>query len=291
MTHVRYILIMEARLALARATTIAIRYAAIRRQGRDRDAVLDRWKNGKLQEEIAVIDYDTVRIRIFPLLATSYALHYSGKATARIYLEHRDNVDQRADFSLMSELHLTTSALKSMCTELAADGIEKCRRAMGGHGFGGPSGFINLNNDYLSRPTVEGDNWMITQQVARGLIKLAKETLENNSQRSGATKSLVGQTLKKYLATKDAPAHHGVLKDDNQMVQVFGRRVAYLVCALLRHRSVQIPANDCQKIFKAYEAHEVQKRPWNSLLVQFHQLSRGSYPPRFISTDHHRESS
>ena len=29
------------------------------------------------------------------------------------------------------------------------------------------------------------------------------------------------------------------------------------------------------KSFKAYEEREVQKKPWNSLLVQFHQLSRG----------------
>jgi acyl-CoA oxidase len=29
---------------------------------------------------------------------------------------------------------------------------------MGGHGFGGSSGRIQLNNDCLSKPTVEGDN-------------------------------------------------------------------------------------------------------------------------------------
>jgi acyl-CoA oxidase len=230
MTHVRYILIMEARLALARAVTIAIRYAAIRRQGRDRDA-LDQstGKFSSASQETAVIDYNTVRIRLFPLLATTYALHYSGKATARVYLEHRRNVDQKGDFSLMSELHLTTSALKSMCTELAADGIEKCRRAMGGHGFGGPSGFINLNNDYLSRPTVEGDNWMITQQVARGLIKIAKATLENPETQGT---SLVEASLKEYLREKDVPARHEMLKDDSSIVQAFARRAAHLVSAI-----------------------------------------------------------
>jgi acyl-CoA oxidase len=124
-----------------------------------------------------------------------------------------------------------------MCTELAADGIEKCRRAMGGHGFGGPSGFINLNNDYLSRPTVEGDNWMITQQVARGLIKIVKESLENSQSEMQDT-SLTADTLKRYLAQKDdAPVHHVSLEDDNDIVEAFGRRAASLVCALSRHPS------------------------------------------------------
>jgi acyl-CoA oxidase len=276
MTHVRYILIMEARLALARAVTIAIRYAAIRRQGRDRD-VLDQ-SNGKFSsasQEITVIDYNTVRIRLFPLLATTYALHYSGKATARVYLEHRRNVDQEGDFSLMSELHLTTSALKSMCTELAADGIEKCRRAMGGHGFGGPSGFINLNNDYLSRPTVEGDNWMITQQVARGLIKIAKATLENPETQDFSRGSVAERILERKGCTRTARNAE--------------RRQWYRpsLCETCRS-SGKCHSGICgwflsgiAKIFKAYEAREVQKRPCNSLLVQFHQLSRGSpSPPR-----------
>ena len=41
-----------------------------------------------------------------------------------------------------------SSGLKNLCTMLTADGTEFNRRAMGGNGFGGGSGLIQLNNDY-----------------------------------------------------------------------------------------------------------------------------------------------
>jgi len=87
-----------------------------------------------------------------------------------LYTRTRADIS-KGDFSRLAELHSQSSGLKSLCTDYAANGIETCRRALGGHGFGGGSGLIQLNSDYLSKPTVEGDNWMITQQTASYLIK------------------------------------------------------------------------------------------------------------------------
>ncbi|KAK4923001.1 hypothetical protein LTR66_016558 [Elasticomyces elasticus] len=78
LTYVRAQIIMHARLVLARACTIAVRYTSIRRQFADRDA------KGK-SEEVAVLNYPTVQIRILPLLATTYALHYTGEAMYNLY--------------------------------------------------------------------------------------------------------------------------------------------------------------------------------------------------------------
>jgi acyl-CoA oxidase len=50
-------------------------------------------------------------------------------------------------FSQLAELHGTSSGLKSLCTTLAANGIETYRRAMGGHGFGGSGGLVEINNE------------------------------------------------------------------------------------------------------------------------------------------------
>lgn len=47
--------------------------------------------------------------------------------------------------------------MNSLVTDLAANSMEICRRAMGGHGFGGGEELIQLNNDYLSKPAVEGE--------------------------------------------------------------------------------------------------------------------------------------
>lgn len=210
---------MHARLVLARAVTVAVRYTSIRRQFRDRDA---EDTNGP---EVAVLDYPTVQIRILPLLATAFALHYSGEAMNDLYQRTRKTVEG-GDFSALADLHSTSSGLKSLCTTLAADGIETCRRAMGGHGFGGYSGLVQLNSDYLSKPTVEGDNWMITQQVAAYLIK--KTTAAVNHPDSPAVDG-TDKILKQYLQSRQKSAESDVLSNDQAIVDAFQRRMADMV--------------------------------------------------------------
>ncbi|KAL3469712.1 acyl-CoA dehydrogenase/oxidase, partial [Aspergillus californicus] len=163
LTYMRSKMIQHARLVLARAVTVAVRYTAIRQQFADRDGGAD-------SPEVPVLNYPTVQIRILPLLATTFALHYTGLAMQNIYTDTRARIES-GDFTSLAYMHSMSSGLKSLCTTLAANGIETCRRAMGGHGYGGGSGLIQLNNDYLAKPTVEGDNWMITQQTAAYMIK------------------------------------------------------------------------------------------------------------------------
>ena len=139
LTYVRANIVMHARLILARAVTIAVRYCSIRRQFKDRDAL-----DSASIPETVVLDYPTVMIRVLPLLATTFALHYTGEAMHQLYQQSRERIE-RGDFGALAELHSTSSGLKSLCTSYAADGIEICRRAMGGHGFGGGSGLVQIN--------------------------------------------------------------------------------------------------------------------------------------------------
>jgi len=212
---------MHARLVLARAVTVAIRYTAIRRQFRDRDG------NGT-GPEMSVLDYPTVQIRLLPLLATAFALHYSGAAIGTFYQQTRKNVNA-GDFSALADLHSTSSGLKSLCTTLTADGIETCRRALGGHGFGGASGLVQIENDYSAKPTVEGDNWMITQQVASYLIKKTGSAIKSgpNSEATDVT----DKALKDYLRARTSSdvTSFDVLSSDKAIVDAFQRRAAYLV--------------------------------------------------------------
>lgn len=116
LTNVRAHIVMQARLILARAVTIAVRYTSIRRQFRDRDST------NAADPEVVVLDYPTVAIRILPLLATTFALHYTGEAMYNLYTESRKNIE-KGNFRPLAELHSTSSGLKSLCTTLAADGI------------------------------------------------------------------------------------------------------------------------------------------------------------------------
>lgn len=237
---------MNARLVLARAVTIAIRYLSIRRQFRDRDSVDD---SGP---EVSVLDYSTVQIRVLPLLATTFALHYSGVAMRELYVRTRSANALDGDRAQLAELHSTSAGLKSLATELAANGIETCRRAMGGHGYGGGTGLVQINADYLSKPTVEGDNWMITQQVARFLIRKVADLTKG---RSGQPESAIDQQLRAYNRRPGEGRPLENLDDLDGIVQAFERRLSWLA-------------------FEAFDARELRKCKWNDLLIDFHKLSR-----------------
>ncbi|KAF2018105.1 acyl-CoA oxidase [Aaosphaeria arxii CBS 175.79] len=258
LTFVRGQIIMHARLILARAVTIAVRYCSIRRQFKDRDST------SPADEELKVLDYPTVQIRILPLLATTFALHYTGEMMYNLYHKTRQTIE-KGDFGMLAELHSASSGLKSLCTMLAADGIETCRRAMGGHGFGGGSGLVGTNADYLSKPTVEGDNWMITQQVASYLIKKMTHAVANLD---APPKDPTDELFQFYLKNRahripQTVAHDGEY-DDQAIVDVFQWRAADLS-------------------YRAYHARVVEKKPWTKLMIQLHNLSR-AYSEQILVT-------
>ncbi|KAJ5539722.1 hypothetical protein N7513_008054 [Penicillium frequentans] len=256
LTYVRAQIVHHARLVLARAVTVAVRYTAVRRQFTDRDS------NGT-GPEMSVLDYPTVQIRILPLLATTFALHYTGLAMRRVYENARQDVE-RGDFRSLAHMHSMSSGLKSLCTMLAADGVETCRRALGGHGFGGGSGLIELNNDYLSKPTVEGDNWMITQQVASYLIKKMTAAVEApDTPGADETETRFKQYIQNRGGVSRQPGYR-VLESDQEIAKAFELRATALA-------------------YDAYEQRVVKKRSWNSLLVQLHKLSKAQSQSILVS--------
>jgi acyl-CoA oxidase len=177
---------------------------------------------------MSVLDYPTVQIRILPLVATAFALHYTGLSMQNVYQATREDIEG-GDFRSLAHMHSMSSGLKSLCTMLAADGIETCRRAMGGHGFGGGSGLIQLNNDYLSKPTVEGDNWMITQQVAAYLIKKMTAAVESiNTPSTDETDARFKEFIRVKRHAGSTPPIS--LSNDQDIVKSFELRATALVC-------------------------------------------------------------
>lgn len=193
----------------------------------------------------------TVQIRILPLLATAFALHYTGSAMQALYQRTRADIS-KGDFSRLAELHSQSSGLKSLCTDYAANGIETCRRALGGHGFGGGSGLIQLNSDYLSKPTVEGDNWMITQQTASYLIKRMAAAEAGK----GEPIDEVERSSREYLAAKNQLSSEDfrVLRSDADIVSAFKRRSRYLT-------------------YVAHAQRNKENKSWNDLLLLLRKVS------------------
>jgi acyl-CoA oxidase len=145
LTWVRSTIVLQSGATLARGVTIATRYAAVRRQFQDRDT---KSAGGENQ----VLDYTMVQFRLLPLLAATFALHFTGKAMMSLYQENQQKMLQTADVAasakrgagpeetqagsdLLADLHATSCGLKALGSTTAAEGLEVCRRACGGHGY------------------------------------------------------------------------------------------------------------------------------------------------------------
>ncbi|KAL8746215.1 MAG: hypothetical protein Q9190_001734 [Brigantiaea leucoxantha] len=260
LTWVRSTIVLQSGSVLARGVTIATRYAAIRRQFQDRDA--------KEQDvgETQVLNYTMVQIRILPLLAATFALHFTGRGMMALYEENQRKTFADAgklattergpsaeelfpSTDLLADLHATSCGLKALASTIAAEGLEVCRRACGGHGYSSFSGIGSWYSDYLPTVTWEGDNFLLCQQVARYLLKSARAVLQN--------KGLDNDTciiLKNFLDRRDMGAAFDVLGRDEYIVAAFAWRASFLTFEALRHR-------------------DEDKESWNSLLVDFWRLS------------------
>jgi acyl-CoA oxidase len=203
MMQVRAHICNEAGKNLAMACTIVIRYSAVRRQGYDDGNDESNNKNNNKKKataalphnttnnpmtphrhELQILDYKQQQHRIFPLLAASYCFYFTGKIILQRLHDMEYKLIQNTNNTTavtkveVTDIHASSSALKSYTTTITADGIEDCRKACGGHGFLQCSGLPELLTTYLQNPTVEGDNHMLPQQVIKVLLKLV-EAVQN----------------------------------------------------------------------------------------------------------------
>ncbi|KKZ61749.1 acyl-CoA oxidase [[Emmonsia] crescens] len=247
MTWVRSTIVLQSGKVLARGVTIATRYCSIRRQFQDRDAI------DKKSGENQVINYKMVQIRLLPLLAATFALHFTGRRMMDMYEENQRQMasggSAKAGALLLADLHATSCGLKALGSTTAAEGLEICRSACGGHGYSSYSGIGTWYADYLPTITWEGDNYMLTQQVARYLLKSARTVLADNAPDNDTCR-----ILKNYLRRRDMGAAFDILDNDVDIVDAFAWRTAHLT-------------------FEALKQRDVEKRSWNSLLVDFWRLS------------------
>ncbi|KAI1422735.1 hypothetical protein F5Y12DRAFT_717078 [Xylaria sp. FL1777] len=263
LTYIRSMIVLQSGSTLARGVTIATRYCAVRRQFQDRDT-----PEGTLGEN-QVLDYTMVQYRILPLLAASYALHFTGRTMVNLYNANQKRMGRAQDArsggeakrspgpeqlnsssDLLADLHAVSCALKAFASTTAAEGLEVCRRACGGHGYSAFSGIGSWYADYLPTVTWEGDNYMLTQQVARYLLKSARAVIAGKT----ADANGITRVFQHFIQRRDLGAAFDVLDNDQDLVDAFAWRVAFLTFEALKHR-------------------DEDKQSWNSLLVDFWRLS------------------
>jgi acyl-CoA oxidase len=140
------------------ALEIAVRYGDVRRQ----------FAAPGEPREVVVNDYLAHQRTLLPALATTYALHF-----AQEELVSRMHDVQRAavlDETAQRELESRAAGLKAVSTWHATRTIQACREACGGAGYLQENRLPTLKADTDVFTTFEGDNTVLLQLVAKGLL-------------------------------------------------------------------------------------------------------------------------
>ena len=161
------------------AITIAVKYALQRRQF---------GSPGSGTEEL-LLDYGQHQRRLLPLLARTYALHFAQERVAadlhRVFnVGEGDDEDTVAadDEHARRALEARAAGTKALGTWHASRTIQECREACGGAGYMSVNRFDALRADTDVFTTFEGDNTILLQLVAKGLLTDYKDSFEDMDQ-------------------------------------------------------------------------------------------------------------
>ena len=275
MTLVRASIVIDSGKALSAAATIAIRYSAVRKQG----------FTGKGDgQEMSVLDYAMQQARLFPVLASAFAFHFTGLSMSELLQSRSESPAQAL------ALHIASSGLKALCSALTCDNIEICRKACGGHGYLLASGIPELLGTYKQAATVEGENFMIAQQTTRGLLKMKKSPLKTTHTKKVDTRRLLSELVSTdtaYVTQAEFVAVHSQncatcladVFDPSWQVKAYQQRSAWALVDLERKleaaqargmTAVEAWNAYCPDIVRASEAHcfYVMVRSFNQAVLK-----------------------
>lgn len=208
--------------AATRFLTIAIRYAAVRRQ----------FSSTPGAQETAILDYPLHQRRLLPRLAYAYAMNaaaadlYSLYDVASSQLETVDVTNKKALITAVNdikELFSVSAGVKSFTTWGASDIIDECRQACGGHGYSGYNGFGQGYADWVVNCTWEGDNNVLTLSMGRSLIQSAIAA------RNGKPVGNASQYLTRYKELQSARLNGRSLEDPAVLIEAWESASALLL--------------------------------------------------------------
>ncbi|MFD9379506.1 acyl-CoA dehydrogenase [Streptomyces sp. NPDC059999] len=140
------------------ALAIATKYAVRRRQF---EAASD-------TGEQVLLDYGLHQRRLLPLIARTYALHIAQDGVRTQLHEVFSGIQD--DAQARRRLESQAAGIKALGTWHATRVVQECREACGGAGYLAVNRFAALKSDSDVFTTFEGDNHVLLQLVAKGLL-------------------------------------------------------------------------------------------------------------------------
>ncbi|HEX2130993.1 MAG TPA: acyl-CoA dehydrogenase [Actinophytocola sp.] len=230
--------------ATQRALTIAVRRAETRRQ----------FQHPADGAEIVLLDYRAHQRKLLPALATTYALHFAqDELVAMLHdVQSAAEPDERAQRVLESR----AAGVKAVATWHATATIQTAREACGGAGYLSDSLLPDLKADTDVFTTFEGDNTVLLQLVAKGLLTDYRDNFADLSPLATArlvAEQLMSAVLERLPARKIvSPALH----DRAWHRDLFADREQHVLTGLARRlRAAAAAGNDSFAVFNDAQDH------------------------------------
>ncbi|XP_053625222.1 peroxisomal acyl-coenzyme A oxidase 3 [Plodia interpunctella] len=149
--------------SISSVVTIAVRYAASRRQFGERD------------DEIPLIEYEMHQWRLFGYVAAAVVFKIYIESFTRTYtsIVEKSNAGLKVDnlSEAVSEIHAMVSCSKPLLTWTTLRAAQQCREACGGHGFLKSANLGDIRSNHEPTVTYEGDNNVLSQQTGNWLLR------------------------------------------------------------------------------------------------------------------------
>ena len=176
-----------------KSLAIAVKHALKRRQFND---------SIKIQEDL-LMDYPSHQLRLTPAIASCYVYDITLTHMMKVY----------SDTSILDKRKIETQAagLKSIITWFANNTIQECREACGGKGYLLENQIADLKGDVDIFTTFEGDNHVLLQLAAKGVLSDFKS--EFNSAGFTAVLKLLGARIGDTFNTINPVYTNNVDKD------------------------------------------------------------------------------
>jgi acyl-CoA oxidase len=162
------------------ALTIAIKYSLKRRQFAPKDG----------EPETILMDYPTHQHRLIPLLIKSYGFHFALSNLAEQYCVATEEE--------MRKIETKAAGLKALATWHGTNTVQICREACGGKGYLSENRFADIKADADIFTTFEGDNTVLMQLVAKGLLTEFKQSFHDEGMK--AVMRFLGSKISNVIA-------------------------------------------------------------------------------------------
>ncbi len=211
---------------------VAIKYGLKRKQFAPKEGL----------PETTIMDYPSHQRRLMPHLAKSYALDI-----ALTYLTDRYVNSSEED---IREIETLAAGLKSYATWFTTETLQECREACGGKGYLAENRLADLKADTDIYTTFEGDNTVLMQLVAKGLLSDFRKSFHDEGfmavLRLLAKQVTTSLTEKNFVNTRNTDLAH--LTDSEFQLSAFKyREHKLLVSVSQRMRNylrMKVPAHE-----------------------------------------------